>query len=249
MKRRFYVRVSTQDQTTANQERELREIAGRMGCDVIKVYKDHGISGARFSFAIERAASPRYGTPVLIFWTAALLFISNARQLIKTKTVIGPVVAIILLMPLAWHERDVFAIAHNWRESQLAAKTALLARVLDMDAFRKIYPYPWGVAKAVPALWRERLSPFSEPWAAWKETPLSSHFSVNTNCLGRLDAVEPLLINRGSYRVAGWAWDKAAQMPAEKVVLVDDIGNVVGYAPAGNCARTSTRAWSCTTGL
>jgi DNA invertase Pin-like site-specific DNA recombinase len=43
----LYLRVSTQDQTTANQERELREIAGRMGCDVVKVYKDHGISGAK----------------------------------------------------------------------------------------------------------------------------------------------------------------------------------------------------------
>src|SRR5213079_179221 len=43
----LYLRVSTLDQTTANQERELREIAGRMGCDVVKVYKDHGISGAK----------------------------------------------------------------------------------------------------------------------------------------------------------------------------------------------------------
>src|SRR6516164_6034640 len=43
----LYLRVSTIDQTTANQERELREIAGRMRCEVVKVYKDHGISGAR----------------------------------------------------------------------------------------------------------------------------------------------------------------------------------------------------------
>jgi DNA invertase Pin-like site-specific DNA recombinase len=42
----IYLRVSTLDQTTANQERELREIAGRMGCDIVHVYKDHGISGA-----------------------------------------------------------------------------------------------------------------------------------------------------------------------------------------------------------
>jgi DNA invertase Pin-like site-specific DNA recombinase len=49
MKRRavLYLRVSTIDQTTANQERELREIAGRMGCEIVKVYKDHGISGAK----------------------------------------------------------------------------------------------------------------------------------------------------------------------------------------------------------
>jgi len=42
-----YLRVSTIDQTTANQERELREIAGRMGCEIVRVYKDHGISGAK----------------------------------------------------------------------------------------------------------------------------------------------------------------------------------------------------------
>src|ERR1041384_4013218 len=43
----IYLRVSTIDQTTANQERELREIAGRVGCEIIKVYKDHGVSGAK----------------------------------------------------------------------------------------------------------------------------------------------------------------------------------------------------------
>jgi DNA invertase Pin-like site-specific DNA recombinase len=43
----LYLRVSTLDQTTANQERQLREIAARMGCEITKVYKDHGISGAK----------------------------------------------------------------------------------------------------------------------------------------------------------------------------------------------------------
>jgi len=43
----IYLRVSTLDQTTANQERELRQITVRMGCEIIKVYKDHGISGTK----------------------------------------------------------------------------------------------------------------------------------------------------------------------------------------------------------
>src|SRR5712672_3241386 len=43
----LYLRVSTVDQTTANQERELRAIADRMGCEITKVYRDHGISGAK----------------------------------------------------------------------------------------------------------------------------------------------------------------------------------------------------------
>jgi DNA invertase Pin-like site-specific DNA recombinase len=32
-----YLRVSTQDQTTANQERELREVARRMACEIVHV--------------------------------------------------------------------------------------------------------------------------------------------------------------------------------------------------------------------
>ena len=43
----LYLRVSTLDQTTANQERELRDIASRMGWEIGRVYKDHGISGAK----------------------------------------------------------------------------------------------------------------------------------------------------------------------------------------------------------
>ncbi|MGB8629218.1 MAG: recombinase family protein, partial [Xanthobacteraceae bacterium] len=43
----LYLRVSTTDQTTANQERELREVASRVGCEIVRVYKDHGISGAK----------------------------------------------------------------------------------------------------------------------------------------------------------------------------------------------------------
>jgi DNA invertase Pin-like site-specific DNA recombinase len=43
----LYLRVSTIDQKTANQERELRQVAERMGCEITKVYKDHGISGAK----------------------------------------------------------------------------------------------------------------------------------------------------------------------------------------------------------
>ena len=43
----LYLRVSTVEQTTANQERELRQVASRMGCKITKVYRDHGISGAK----------------------------------------------------------------------------------------------------------------------------------------------------------------------------------------------------------
>src|SRR5437763_1441780 len=49
MKRRaaLYLRVSTAEQTTDNQERELRAAAARMGCEIIQMYRDQGISGAK----------------------------------------------------------------------------------------------------------------------------------------------------------------------------------------------------------
>lgn len=43
----LYLRVSTDQQTTDNQERELREIASRSGWQIVEVYKDQGISGAK----------------------------------------------------------------------------------------------------------------------------------------------------------------------------------------------------------
>jgi len=47
MRAALYVRVSTDGQTCENQERELRASAARMGHEVMQVYRDDGISGAR----------------------------------------------------------------------------------------------------------------------------------------------------------------------------------------------------------
>ena len=43
----LYLRVSTLDQRTSNQELELRQVAKRTGYEIVKVYRDHGISGAK----------------------------------------------------------------------------------------------------------------------------------------------------------------------------------------------------------
>jgi DNA invertase Pin-like site-specific DNA recombinase len=43
----IYLRVSTDKQTMDNQERGLREIAGRSGWEVVETYRDVGISGGK----------------------------------------------------------------------------------------------------------------------------------------------------------------------------------------------------------
>jgi DNA invertase Pin-like site-specific DNA recombinase len=70
----LYLRVSTLDQTTANQERELRQVAERMGCEIVKVYKDHGISGAkgrdkRPAFDALHKAAARRDFDVVMAWS------------------------------------------------------------------------------------------------------------------------------------------------------------------------------------
>ena len=43
----LYSRVSTDSQTTENQERELRDVAVRSGWQIVEVYTDHAFSGAK----------------------------------------------------------------------------------------------------------------------------------------------------------------------------------------------------------
>ena len=70
----LYLRVSTLDQTTANQERELRQVAERAGWEVVKVYKDHGVSGAkgrdkRPAFDALHKAAARREFDVVMAWS------------------------------------------------------------------------------------------------------------------------------------------------------------------------------------
>jgi DNA invertase Pin-like site-specific DNA recombinase len=47
MRAAIYLRVSTKEQTTENQRRELQAVAERRGFEVVEVYEDHGISGSK----------------------------------------------------------------------------------------------------------------------------------------------------------------------------------------------------------
>lgn len=43
----LYIRVSTDEQTTENQRRELAQVAERAGWQIVEIYEDAGISGAK----------------------------------------------------------------------------------------------------------------------------------------------------------------------------------------------------------
>jgi DNA invertase Pin-like site-specific DNA recombinase len=43
----LYLFVGTLDESAADQEHDLREVANRMGCQIVKVYRDDGVSGTK----------------------------------------------------------------------------------------------------------------------------------------------------------------------------------------------------------
>src|SRR6478735_8840216 len=47
MRAAIYLRISTNEQTTDNQERELRAAAARAGHEIVAVYRDAGITGSK----------------------------------------------------------------------------------------------------------------------------------------------------------------------------------------------------------
>ena len=47
MRAALYLRVSTTDQDTARQERELRAVASSRGWEIVEIYTDNGISGSK----------------------------------------------------------------------------------------------------------------------------------------------------------------------------------------------------------
>ena len=74
----IYVRVSRDDQLTINQERELREWCERAGHEIVEVYKDQGVSGAkgrdkRPEFDAMLTAAVRREFDLLAVWSSCRL--------------------------------------------------------------------------------------------------------------------------------------------------------------------------------
>ncbi len=70
----IYARVSTDDQTTENQLRELRQVAERCGWEVVAEFVDNGISGARAATNAQpsmRSSEPLHGAKSMWLWHGA----------------------------------------------------------------------------------------------------------------------------------------------------------------------------------
>jgi DNA invertase Pin-like site-specific DNA recombinase len=164
----IYLRVSTKDQDTANQRRELEAWAKRAGHTVVEVYEDFGISGTRGrdkrpAFDAMLKAVTTRKVDMVAAWAVDRLGRSLAhlvgfieelkatgcdlyvhRQALDTTTPMGRMIFNICGV-FAEFERDMIIERINAGLARTKAKGTKLGRGSAKDAER------WGTSKAVIA--------------------------------------------------------------------------------------------------
>jgi len=152
----IYLRVSTLDQTTANQERELREVVSRMGCEVVKVYRDHGGRSSRPFAPLtshRTAAWSRRDKPTVVFAPGHRLNQKRPARVHLGTSQLYPTPAmttVILSRPPASKARSRRVWAHLLRSFSLMNTL----KISSSDAI-----------SVNPSLQRRSLSPTSSPSA------------------------------------------------------------------------------------
>ena len=114
--------------------------------------------------------------------------------------------------------------------------TCRRAGVNDPVAFGQVYPHPERVTEQAAKLKSQHLSIFADEWSAWLGTPVTAHLRLGeaARCRGGIDEVMRLAnAGRPEWRISGWAWDNVGSSAAERIILVDAAGRVVGYGLSG----------------
>ena len=154
------------------------------------------------------------------------------------------VTALAATLIIATAQQPFITSAHETSLERQQAATALLAHVVDNEAFERIFPDKKVAASDVAAsllaqareMQAEGLSVFGERWASWLGTPLNTHAEIisSDRCVGSLDVkiAIPTQANPAS-RLRGWAWDRTAGTVPLVILLTDTSGIVVGYALPG----------------
>src|SRR5262245_58830996 len=108
----IYLRVSTDSQTTDNQEMALRDIAAKMGWDIEQVYADQGISGADWQMAMLRSVVARCFSQVKVDATS----VGHAQGLggiVHLITICWSIVVVDIMHGRAHHVMLIFHIRHK----------------------------------------------------------------------------------------------------------------------------------------
>ena len=191
----------------------------------------------RLKFGAEHALSPRYTTPMLLFWLSlTMLGVSDAWNRHPGLRLVLMVVSLPCLLGLGFAQQAFARTWWDWSVPRREAITALLADVDDPAALGRVHPSPALVKEQAAKLKARHLSIFADEWSAWLDTSLTEHLRLGEaiGCRGGIDEVAPLAgRTRQQWRITGWAWDDERRSAVERIVLADASGRVVGYGLSG----------------
>jgi len=196
-------------------------------------------AAARLRYGVDHAMTSRYCTFTALFWVSvfALLAIrwhhrgvALVSGLFLTSLAIGSGQANVLANVRNWHLWDV----------RSSAIPPLLAGVSDSEAIGRVSFWTENALRKRDVLKAAHASIFFEPWSDWLGTSISSHVRVVVGCEGGIDRVEAVAGSRPGWRVSGSALVHG--QPAERLLLADQSGTIVGYG-LGRAAEATTGRW------
>jgi hypothetical protein len=189
----------------------------------------------RVNFPIEQAFASRYGSPVLLFWSALFAHLLRSTTGAASHAAASALAGAASLA-LASEQHHHEAIGGNRMDRLRSGETVLLSGALDTDVVDKLSPAPYLITNVLPELRLRHLSVFSEPWASWLGDKLSRHVDDydDSACVGFLDAAHPVpAYGDPAFRVEGWAYSRVDGTAAARIALIDENGSVVGFAQSG----------------
>lgn len=191
-------------------------------------------AAGRHGFGYIQATSPRYGTPALLFWCMLLLsfqVILHRRgvwpALGASAALVGAAAMLTLQQP-----RSLLALEH-FVAARYPAETALLLGLRDDEAFRGVFPHPELVEPRMRWARERNLSIYAAPGREWLGRPLQSVFRLlpEGRCLGSFDGATLRASAPTPFAtVTGWGWDRGARTRLDRIVLVNQAGEIVGLA-------------------
>ena len=114
------------------------------------------------------------------------------------------------------------------------ASDAILSAVPDESAWKVLFPDIALMKQRIPILQAHRLNIFSQPppWPLGSPLPATG-VAEAARCAGNVDTIEPVTGAPDAFQLKGWAWDRAANQPIERLVVVSGAQRVVGYGSSG----------------
>lgn len=196
-----------------------------------------GLMAIGRSYIAGEAFTSRYLTPSYLLWVCLLVWAwpwlrRTPRAALYAALTSGVFVGI------AVHQETILQRVREWAAAFRLGETAVVAGVLDADAWRYVYHTPPLALDSVDYLRDRHLSLFTEEWTHWPGIQLNRRFSIDPrpgeSCQGRIESVVPVpSLLRPGWHLSGWAWDLKARRPAGFVILGDDAGKVAGTALGG----------------